>query len=455
LELGNWEIAFTTRFPNFPIQNFKILKSHAILKIKNLRWYIAGMIALATAINYLDRQSLPIILSELRKAIPVSDGQYGLINSVFLFSYGTMYAIGGRILDVMGSRKGYAIMIAWWSLASGLHGLIGSVLGLGIARFLLGLGEGGGFPGSAKVVSEWFPVKERSFAFGIFNTGASLGAVIAPPLFAAIITFFNWRWAFLLTGVLGLMWAQAWWKWYATPNTNKFITEPEKEYVTREQSTGPTTISWMSLFRIRAVWGLMTVKFLTDAGWFFFIFWLPKYLNDVRDLNIKAIGAYAWIPYAFAGAGSFLGGWFSSYLLKKNVSLDMARKIPMGISAALVPASLFITDASLSMAIVFFSLAMFGHQFWSTIVQTLAADLFPSNIVGTVAGLMGCIGTYGAMLFSLIIGFVIGQYGYHPAFLIAGVLHPVSFLLIYIIIGKIEMSKRISSIEHFKTTVLQ
>jgi ACS family hexuronate transporter-like MFS transporter len=297
-------------------------------------------------------------------------------------------------------------------------------------------------------------VKERSFAFGIFNTGASLGAVIAPPLFAAIITNLNWRWAFLLTGLLGLIWAVIWWKWYATPNTNKFITKEEKEFVSAEQTGERATIPWLSLFRYRKVWGLLTIKFLTDAGWFFFIFWLPKYLNDVRDLNIKAIGAYAWIPYAFAGAGSFIGGWFSSYLLKRNVSLDKARKIPLAISAALLPASLFITDASLSMAMVFFSLAMFGHQFWSTIVQTLAADLFPSKVVGTVAGLMGCIGTYGAMLFSLIIGFVIEQYGYHPAFLIAGILHPVSFVLIYVIIGKIEMTKTDPSPEHFKTSVL-
>jgi ACS family hexuronate transporter-like MFS transporter len=399
------------------------------------------MIALATAINYLDRQSLPIIISELRKAIPVSDGQYGLINSVFLLAYGTMYAIGGRILDIMGSRKGYAIMIAWWSLASGLHGLITSVVGLGIARFLLGLGEGGGFPGSSKVVSEWFPVKERSLAFGIFNTGASVGAVVAPPLFAAIINMLNWRWAFLLTCILGLLWAIIWWRWYAPPADN-------------QPATTRASIPWFSLFRYKKMWGLLTIKFLTDAGWFFFIFWLPKYLNDVRSLNIQAIGAYAWIPYAFAGAGSFLGGWFSSYLLKRHVSLDRARKIPLGIAAALLPASLFITDASLNMAIVFFSMAMFGHQFWSTIVQTLAADLFPSKVVGSVAGLMGCIGTYGAMLFSLVIGFVIEQYGYRPAFLMAGILHPISFVLIYIIIGKIDMVKT-TSVEPFKLRAVQ
>lgn len=429
------------------------------MKIKHLRWYIAGMIALATAINYLDRQSLPIIISELRKTIPVSDGQYGLINSVFLLSYGVMYAVGGRLLDIMGSRKGYFIMIAWWSLASGLHGLITSVVGLGIARFFLGLGEGGGFPGSAKVVSEWFPVKERSFAFGIFNTGASLGAVIAPPLFALIITNLNWRWAFLTTALLGLIWALCWWKWYAPPPGNRFVTDEERMHVRvsmmEERSGTQTQIPWLSLFRYRKIWGLLTIKFLTDAGWFFFIFWLPKYLNDVRGLNIQAIGAYAWIPYAFAGAGSFLGGWFSSYLLKRNVSLDKARKIPLGIAAALLPASLFITGSSLNLAIVFFSMAMLGHQFWSTIVQTLAADMFPSKVIGSVAGLMGCIGTFGAMLFSLIIGYVIGQYGYQPAFLVAGIVHPISFILIYIIIGKIEMVNSAQSVDLLKTSVLQ
>jgi len=189
------------------------------------------------------------------------------------------------------------------------------------------------------------------------------------------------------------------------------------------------------------VWGLLAIKFLSDAAWFFFIFWLPKYLSDVKGLSITSVGAYAWIPYAFAGAGSFLGGWFSSYLLKRGVSLDLARKICLGISAALLPASLFITEASLSMAIVFFSMAMFGHQSWATIVQTLAADMFPSRIVGSVAGLMGSVGTYGAMVFSLIIGFVIEEFGYNPAFLVAGVLHPISFVLVFLIIRKIEVVK--------------
>lgn len=412
-------------------------------KIKNFRWWIAGLIGLATAINYLDRQNLPIALSEIRKTIVISDVDYGLINSIFLFSYGTMYAIGGRILDVLGSRAGYAVMIVWWSLSNILHGLVSSVTGLGLARFLLGIGEGGGFPGSAKVVSEWFPGKERSLAFGIFNAGSSVGAVMAPPLIAAIIAVANWRWTFIISGLLGLVWVVVWLQIYTQPQQSKFTSNEEKDYISTAlqserdaNSTKEAQVSWLSLFKDRDVWTVIIVKFFPDSAWYFFIFWLPKYLNDVRGLDIKGIGAYAWIPYAFAGMGSLLGGWLSSFLLKRNFSIDVARKIPLGIAAALLPVSLLITSASLNMAIVFFSMAMFGHQLYSTIAQTLVTDLFPSKVVGSVTGLMGCMVTYGAMLFSLIIGFVIGNYGYGPAFLISGLLHPLGFVLALFLIKK-------------------
>lgn len=422
-------------------------------KIKNFRWWIAGLIGLATAINYLDRQNLPIALSEIRKTIVISDVDYGLINSIFLFSYGTMYAIGGRILDILGARAGYAVMIVWWSLSNILHGLVSSVTGLGLARFLLGIGEGGGFPGSAKVVSEWFPGKERSLAFGIFNAGSSVGAVIAPPLIAAIIAVANWRWTFIISGLLGLVWVVVWLQIYTQPQQSKFITNEEKDYITTAlqserdaNSTKEKQVSWLSLFKDRDVWTVIIVKFFPDSAWYFFIFWLPKYLNDVRGLDIKGIGAYAWIPYAFAGMGSLLGGWLSSFLLKRNFSIDVARKIPLGIAAALLPVSLLITSASLNMAIVFFSMAMFGHQLYSTIAQTLVTDLFPSKVVGSVTGLMGCMVTYGAMLFSLIIGFVIGNYGYGPAFLISGLLHPLGFVLALFLIKKNKFISFIPSV---------
>ncbi len=413
------------------------------MRIKSFRWWIVGLIALATAINYLDRQNLPVAIVEIRNSFPISDLQYGFINSLFLLAYGTMYAVGGRIIDKLGSRIGYAIMITWWSLANVLHGLVSSVTGLGVARFLLGMGEGGGFPGSAKVVSEWFPARERAMAFGIFNTGSSVGGAIAPPVIALIIVVLDWRWAFVIAGAAGLVWTVIWLLLYAKPAKSRLVSNEERDYVEQElarESSEPDSIDipWLSLFKYRKIQGLLTIKFFTDAAWYFFIFWLPKYLADVRDLDIKAIGAYAWIPFVFAGAGSFLGGWFSSYLIKRNISLDLSRKIPLGIAAFLLPASLLITQASLGTALIFFGLAMFGHQCWSTLVQTLAADMFPSRIVGSVAGLMGFFGTYGAMLFSLGIGFLIKNYGYNLAFILSGLFHPISFLLIFIIIRKIE-----------------
>ncbi len=411
-------------------------------RIPNVRWWIAALLAAATALNYLDRQSLPVVIGEVQRQIPISDRQYSQLQFMFLLAYGTMYAAGGKIIDVLGTRAGYAVMIVWWSAANLMQGMVHSVAGLGVARFMLGLGEGGGFPGSAKAVSEWFPPKERSFAFGIFNTGSSVGAVIAPPLIAALVLQLNWRWVFFITGALGFVWAAVWVFFYNVPARHRNITDAEREYLKSELPAVPDSavrVSWLSLFRYRQVWGLITAKFLSDSAWFFFIFWLPKYLGDVRGLNIKQIGYYAWIPYAWAGVGSFAGGWLSSYLIRRNFSIDTSRKISLAISAACVPASLLITTSPLTFAIVFFSMAMFGHQFWSTIIQTLAADMFPSRVVGAVAGLMGAVGSFGAMLFNLLVGILLATYGsYVPVFAITGILHPIAFIVILLVVRRIE-----------------
>jgi ACS family hexuronate transporter-like MFS transporter len=345
-------------------------------------------------------------------------------------------------MDWLGTRAGYAVMITWWSLATLLHGCADSVSDLKLYRFLLGLGEGGAFPGSAKAVSEWFPASERSFAFGIFNTGSSVGAVIAPPLIALIVSMKDWRWVFFLTGALGIVWAGIWLWFYDLPGRHKRITTGEQEYIRSHLAAaakpGPAAPYWR-LFRLRQIWGLLIAKFLTDSAWFFFIFWLPKYLADVRGLNIREIGYYAWIPYAFAGAGSFIGGWLSSTLIRRNVSIDASRKIALGVSAMLMPVSLGIIAAPLSIAIAFFSTAMFAHQFWSTIVQTLVADMFPSGTVGAVAGMIGCAGSFGAMLFNLLVGQMIAHFGsYGPVFTISGLMHPASFVAILLIVRRIE-----------------
>ncbi len=413
--------------------------------IRNLRWWIAGLLAAVTALNYLDRQSLPVVVTELQKSIALTDQQYSELQFLFLLAYGIMYALGGRIIDLLGTRRGYALMTLWWSAATLLHGTVTSVAGLGVSRFLLGLGEGGGFPGSAKAVSEWFPPSERSLAFGIFNTGSSVGAVAAPPLIAAIVLALDWRWVFFLSGAAGFVWVAAWLWLYELPARHKLITAPERRMIEeslassgRDLATTPR-IPWLSLFRYRQVWGLVFAKFLSDSAWYFFIFWLPKYLADVRGLDIKGIGYYAWIPFAFAGAGSFIGGWLSSYLIRRNLTINRSRKIALAVSAAMMPASLLIAASPLSLAILFFGMAMFGHQFWSTIMQTLPADLFPSHVVGSVAGIQGAVGAFGGMLFNLLVGALLaGGYGYSAVFLISGLLHPASFVILLLLVPKIE-----------------
>jgi ACS family hexuronate transporter-like MFS transporter len=414
--------------------------------IPQLRWWIAALLALATALNYLDRQSFPAMVGEITKAIPFTNQQYGRITSLFLLAYALMNAGGGRVLDWLGTRNGYAVMILWWSVANFLTGTVSSVVGLGFCRFLLGMGEGGGFPGSAKAVAEWFPSRERAQAFGIFNAGSSVGAIVAAPLIALIVSLLNWRWAFFITGALGFFWAGIWLKFYQPPARNKFISPAERDYIATSlaPSSGASdakpaaTVSWFRLFAFRQVWGLMLAKFLSDAAWYFFIFWLPKYLGDVRHLDIKHIGYFAWIPFLFAGTGSLLGGWLSGAFIRRGFTLDRARKMTLGLSVSLMPVSLLIAASPLSFAIVFFSIAMFAHQVWSANVQTLSADIFPANVVGSVGGLVNAAGSFGGMLFGLLVGSLVEHHGYGTAFIMAGVLHPLAFMIILLVVRRIE-----------------
>lgn len=417
-----------------------------MIKIKNFRWWIAVMLMLATALNYLDRQNLPMVITELRKVLPIDNIVFSRLNFMFLFAYGIMYIGGGKIIDWLGPRIGLMIMVMWWSGANMMHGMVAGVSGLFVARFLLGLGEGGGFPGAAKAVSEWFPPNERSFAFGLFNTGSAIGAMIAPPLIAFIVLSLSWRWVFLITGLIGFVWAVIWYFLYEHPTKSKLITREEKQLIETSgndsnESPDDFNIKWIKLFSYKQLWGVLNARILIDSAWYFIIFWLPKYLADARGLNISEIGYYAWIPYACAGGGSLIGGWLSSFLIKRNITIDRSRKISMGIAVSLMPASLFITSSPLSLAIVFFSMAMFGHQFFSTLLQTICADLFPKKVVGSVSGLAGGVGCFGAMLFSLLAGQMIQHIGYSPVFVIVGLMHPIAFLLILLMVGKIKQVK--------------
>ena len=410
--------------------------------VGRLRWVVGGALAVITAINYLDRQTLPVVIGEIQKDIPISNAAFSELQALFLLAYAVMYAGGGRLVDLVGTRAGYAAVAGLWSVACMLHAAAHSVLGLGAARFFLGLGEGGGFPASAKAVAEWFPARERSLAVGLFNTGSAVGAVIAPPLIAAIVLRWNWRAVFLLTGASGVVWALLWGWLYEPASTNRALGAAERRYLL-DSGVGhhdpAPRVKWLDLLKIRAVWTLLVVKFLTDGAWFFFIFWLPKYLGDARGFKMAAIGSYAWIPYAFAGLGSFAGGWLSAFLIRRGVSLNASRKIALAVSAALLPLSLLVVHSPIEWSILFVSMAFLGHQFWSVIVQTLPTDLFPARAVGSVAGLIGCAGSFGAMLFNLLVGVLLDSFGsYALPFLLAGIMHPIAFVIVMVTLKRIE-----------------
>ncbi|MGC1650419.1 MAG: MFS transporter [Candidatus Sulfotelmatobacter sp.] len=388
-----------------------------------MRWRIAILISAAIAISYLDRQTLPVAVQAISKDIPLTNGQFSALQSAFLFSYALMYAGGGKLVDLLGTHRGFTVIMLFWSLACASHALAAGFAMLLTSRFLLGVGEGGGFPAATRAVAEWFPAKERATAMGIINAGTAVGAVAAPPLIAAVLGYTNWRWIFVLTGGLGIFWV-AWWRLsYASIRSLVSTEDPTPESV--------ASIPWTHLFRVRETWALVTAKFLSDAAWFFYLFWLPKYLYDARGFDVKAVGTFAWMPSAAAGVGCLLGGAFSSYLLRRKFSLGVARKVALGLSAALMPFVILIPHVPVSSAIGLFCLAYFGQQSWSTLVMVLPADLFPQNIVGSVAGLVGFGGAMGGIAFGEVVGYLLDHgFGYSAVFRIAGTLHIAAFLII-------------------------
>ena len=406
-----------------------------------LRWRIAILVSVAIAISYLDRQTLPVAIKAIERDIPVTNEQFSFLQSSFLISYAFMYAGGGRLMDVLGTRRGFLVIMIFWSLACASHGLAASVGMLAVSRFLLGIGEGGGFPAATRAVAEWFPVHERSTAMGIINAGTAVGGVVAPPLAAVLLGWADWPVLFYVAGAAGLVWTIWWWREYFVPEGHPRITRNEREFLASTLSPAGRADApgWLSLLRMRQTWGLVTAKFLSDAAWYFYLFWLPKYLYDARGFDIKAVGAFAWIPYAAAGVGCLVGGWLSSWLLTRHLSLDHARKIALGLSAVIMPLVLFVPTAPIAWALAIFSVAYFGQQSWSTLVMILPADMYPRTAVGSVAGLVGFGGAMGGVAFGQLVGYLLDRgFGYGVVFALAGSFHVIAFGIICLTIRRIE-----------------
>ncbi|HXN25880.1 MAG TPA: MFS transporter [Candidatus Acidoferrales bacterium] len=407
-----------------------------------LRWRIAILVGAAIAISYLDRQTLPVAIKAISRDIPLTNVQFSNLQSAFLLAYAFMYAGGGKLTDALGTRRGFTVIMIFWSLACASHGLALTFTMLAISRFALGMGEGGGFPASTRAVAEWFSVNERATAMGIINGGTAVGAVVAPPLIALILLYANWRWIFLFTGAMGLLWT-AWWRAsYFPPAEHPQLTEQERAKIPLPADPAVTAvtkdIAWLDLLRFKETWGVVTAKFLSDAAWYFYLFWLPKYLYDARNFDIKAVGAVAWIPNAAAGIGCLVGGWFSSYLVRKNFSVNVARKVALGLSAAVMPLILLVARAPVAWALAIFSLAYFGQQSWSTLVMVLPTDLFPSSVVGAVAGMVGFGGAIGGIAFGELAGYLLDHgFGYSTVFQLAATFHVIAFLVILIAVPKV------------------
>jgi ACS family hexuronate transporter-like MFS transporter len=406
-----------------------------------IRWRIAALIASAIAISYFDRQTLPVAIKAIQREIPVTNLQFGQLNMAFLLAYGVMYAAGGKLVDSLGTRKGFLLIMVWWSLACASHGFASGFGMLAASRLLLGMGEGGGFPAATKAMAEWFPVHERSTAMGIINAGTAVGAVIAPPGIALVIAMLNWRWVFFFSGATGLLWTLWWKRAYYPAAQHPKLGNAEREEIAEvlaypvssevRLKPAPPQIPWLRLLSMPAVWSLVSAKFLSDAAWYIYMGWLAKYLYDVRGFDTAHVGYFAWIPFAASGVGSLSGGWFSSRLIRAGYSLNTSRKVALGASAAVMPFIYFVTHAPVELALVLFSLAFFGQQSWSTLVMTLPADIFPRGVVGSVAGLVGMGGALGGAVFNVLVGYMLDHgLGYATVFAMLSTFHVIAFGII-------------------------
>ncbi len=404
------------------------------------RWIICALLFFAATINYMDRQIIGLLKPLLQNEIGWNEIDYSNI----IFAFQLAYAIGllfvGRVMDWLGSRKGFSLSVAIWSLAAMAHALAHSLLGFGAARFTLGLGESGSFPASIKAVAEWFPKKERALATGIFNSGTNIGALVTPLFVPWITRNYGWRMAFIATGAVGFLWLVAWLALYRPPEDHPQLGKAELDYIRSDPPEPTSKISWLQLVPHRQTWAFAIGKFLTDPIWWFYLFWVPDFLFKTHGITLLGVGLPLLVIYQMATVGSVAGGWFSSFLIKRGRSVNAARKTAMLICALAVVPVVFVTRVSnLWAAVVLIGLAAAAHQGWSANIFTLASDTFPRRAIGSVVGLGGMFGSGGALLLAKVTGYVLQWTGsYLPLFIIAGSAYLTALVIIHILNPRLE-----------------
>ncbi|HIG2340763.1 MFS transporter [Klebsiella pneumoniae] len=409
------------------------------MKIKGLRWWIIGLVALGTAINYLARSSLSVAASTLFTELHITEQQYSWVIMSFQMAYTLAQSVCGYILDSIGLRIGFFIFALAWSFANMAHALAINWQSLAFCRGLLGLSESAAIPAGIKATSEWFPSKERGIAGGLFNIGTSLGAMLAPPIVVWAIIYMHWQFAFIFTGSFGLIFAFLWLFLYRPPEKHKWISEEEKQYIAAGQekelqSDGDKRPPLRALLKQRNFWGIAMTRFLSDPVWGTLSFWLPLYLIQVHHLPLKEIAMFAWLPFLAADIGCVAGGVLSNLLITKfNVTTVNSRRIGFTIGALLMTslsAVGFVENVYFAIALI--SLGGFAHQMLSTMAMTLASDPFKKNQVATVSGMAGSAAWLGQLLFTMVMGLLVHQIGYTPFFIALSILDLIAAAIIWL-----------------------
>jgi MFS transporter, ACS family, aldohexuronate transporter len=408
--------------------------------ISGLRWYICALLFFAATINYLDRQVIATLKPTLQQQGIWDEVGYSWV----VFSFQTAYAIGlllaGRLMDWLGTRKGFSLSVIFWSVAAIGHALASSVLSFSFWRFALGLGEAGNFPASIKTVAEWFPKKERALATGIFNAGTNVGILVAAAVVPPITLAFGWKWAFVFTGLVGFVWLIFWLALYRRPEEHERLSSKELSHIQSDPPDTEVRVSWAKLFPHRQTWAFAIGKFMTDPIWWIYLFWLPDFLNKNYGIDLKNIGLPLIVVYLIADVGSVAGGWLSSSLIKRGWTINRARKTAMLICALAVVPVVFAAKASnLWVAVLLVGLAAAAHQGWSANIFTTASDMFPRKAIGSVVGIGGMAGAIGGMMISKIVGYILAGTGsYVPIFIIAGSTYLIALLIIHLLVPKLE-----------------
>lgn len=409
-----------------------------------VRWRIAILLAVITTINYIDRSVFGVVAPMIREQFDIGDADYGLITSGFLLAYGIGQLISGPLIDRLGTKRAFSLAAVFWSVATILHALGRGLWSFFALRILLGLAEAANFPAASKAVAQWFPANERSTAVAIFMLGAGLGAIITPPLTVWTLQTLGWQWAFIIPGSLGLVWVFLWQRWYHLPETHPTIEPTEKALILEQRSNQRSQGSWSALLSYREFWGILIARVVSDFPFYFFLFWLPQYLIDVRGFDLRAIAMFAWLPWVAADLGALTGGSLSSALVTRGYTINRARKTVIWLGAVLVALAVipayYTASSALALALICFGL--FAIQVKGSVFFTLPTDLFPADRVATVWGVFGAVGSLGGSLLGLLAGYLIQEAGYESVFLMIASLHLISALLLQVFVPKIDLVAR-------------